>query len=1053
MTELFASLQSAVADRYELERELGRGGMATVYLARDLRHPRRVALKVLRPELAGVMTRGRFLREIRISSDLVHPHILPLLDSGTVPPIDGFHDLPFYTMPYIEGESLQERLARERQLPVDDALTIARHVAEALGYAHGRGVVHRDIKPGNILLSDGHAIVADFGIARAVREAVDPDAVTSAGMVIGTPAYMSPEQAGAQVDVDGRSDIYSLGCVLYEMLGGEPPFSGATPQAVIARHRMDPAPSLRTLRASTPEPVERAIRRALEKSPADRFATAEEFADALRPGPSGAWPTVELARPKARRRTPTVVLLVALLAVAAWYLAGGPTEGAGSRAGTEPLDTTRYAILSFGSDSGVPAALRPALLLQDALARWGGVHLVDPFQVGDQVARRDTSGFRDDDWRRLAGELGAGRYIRVDAARVGDSIRVTAALYDATVAGSPAELRTATVRLPTDLASADAAFASLADSLLLGSPAPRAGQPAGQTRSLPARQAFEDGTSAINAWDLGTADASFANAVRFDPAYVQAHLWLALVRLWADSESPAAWRSPAERAVAGRAELSQRDQRIADAVLAQARGDLLLACRRWRELTDAYPHDFVVWYGLGTCLRQDRIVVRDARSPTRWRFRSSYHAALAAYERAYALFPSILRGLRADSYSRMVHLMLASGADFRGGQGLPPDPPAFFAFPSWNGDTLALFPVPVDPVTGISSRGTATTREAIARQRQRLHDLAVGWVAEFPASADALQALGVSLQLLGDRSALDTLIKAGRLARDPGEKVRVGTSEVWARVLFNAPEGVTELAAARRLADSLLTYAEDDGPIEPALLASLATLTGRASLASRLGRSVNSVDRMDTPPALVGIGISFLTYAALGGPRDSLASLAQRVPQRLESGVERQELPWAQETWLQLPILIGFPGYPFPQATGLAQPDGGLMAGYAAYLEGDSAGALRAVRLTTQAGAEGRTIDIGFGTAWLLAELGEREAAAGILDQVLTTLPAASPQLYLEVYQAGPLVRAMALRAELADRLGDRETARHWASAVVALWSGADAFLQPTVGQMRSLAQ
>ena len=207
MSDLFRSLQTALADRYQLERELGHGGMATVYLARDLKHTRRVALKVLRPELAGVLARERFLREIRISSEFSHPHILPLLDSGTLPASAGFPGLPFYTMPVIEGESLRDRLARDRQLPLEDALGIAREVAAALAYAHAHGVVHRDVKPENILLTAGHAVVADFGIARAIQEAADPEALTSAGLVVGTPAYRSPDQAAGETSLDGRSDL------------------------------------------------------------------------------------------------------------------------------------------------------------------------------------------------------------------------------------------------------------------------------------------------------------------------------------------------------------------------------------------------------------------------------------------------------------------------------------------------------------------------------------------------------------------------------------------------------------------------------------------------------------------------------------------------------------------------------------------------------------------------------------------------------------------------------------------------------------------------------
>ncbi len=268
-------LTGALADRYRLERELGRGGMATVYLAEDLKHHREVAVKVLRAELAAALGPERFLREIEISARLHHPHILPLYDSGEA---EGFL---FYVMPYVEGESLRDRLTREKQLPLDDALQIAREVADALSFAHSHGVVHRDIKPENVLLESGHAVVADFGIAKAIS-AAGSERLTETGIAVGTPAYMSPEQAFGEEHLDGRSDIYALGCVLYEMLGGDPPFTGSSAQAILARKVVDQIPSLRTVRETVPFTVERAVRKALARAPADRFATATQFAEALK---------------------------------------------------------------------------------------------------------------------------------------------------------------------------------------------------------------------------------------------------------------------------------------------------------------------------------------------------------------------------------------------------------------------------------------------------------------------------------------------------------------------------------------------------------------------------------------------------------------------------------------------------------------------------------------------------------------------------------------------------------------------------------------------------
>ena len=273
MPQLLERVGSVVAERYVLERELGRGGMATVYLGRDLKHSRRVAVKVLRPELAAYLGPDRFLREIDFASHLTHPHILPLHDSGDA------GGLLYYVMPFVEGESLRERLLREGPLPVGEVVRIAGEVGEALDFAHAQGIVHRDVKPGNILLVDGHAVVADFGIAKAISSAGGEE--TSAGLAIGTPAYMSPEQILPNGPIDGRADLYSLGCVVYEMLAGHPPFTAGTVQAVAARHLHEKPAALRTIAPSVPESIERAVETALEKQPERRFTTAAEFAEAL----------------------------------------------------------------------------------------------------------------------------------------------------------------------------------------------------------------------------------------------------------------------------------------------------------------------------------------------------------------------------------------------------------------------------------------------------------------------------------------------------------------------------------------------------------------------------------------------------------------------------------------------------------------------------------------------------------------------------------------------------------------------------------------------------
>ena len=274
MTDPITRLNAALEGRYRVEREIGEGGMATVYLAHDVRHNRNVALKVLKAELAAVVGAERFLAEIETTAKLTHPHILPLHDSGEA---DGFL---FFVTPYIEGDTLRDKIDREKQLGVEEALKITEDVAEALDHAHRHGVVHRDIKPANILLTDGRPLVADFGIALAVAQA-GGGRVTETGLSIGTPHYMSPEQATGDRDVDPRTDVYALGSVLYEMLVGDPPYSGSTAQAVLAKILTDPAPAPTKVRLSIPPNVDAAIRKALEKLPADRFKTAQEFARAL----------------------------------------------------------------------------------------------------------------------------------------------------------------------------------------------------------------------------------------------------------------------------------------------------------------------------------------------------------------------------------------------------------------------------------------------------------------------------------------------------------------------------------------------------------------------------------------------------------------------------------------------------------------------------------------------------------------------------------------------------------------------------------------------------
>ena len=455
MIDSVETLRTALEGRYTVARLIGEGGMATVYLAQDSRHDRPVAIKVLRPELAASLGADRFLREIKVAAHLQHPNILALYDSGEAA---GFL---YYVMPFVEGESLRARLDRETQLSLPDAIQLTCEVAEALQFAHQHGIIHRDIKPENILIQAGHALVADFGIARALSQA-GADKLTETGMAIGTPHYMSPEQGLGGNHLDGRSDEYSLACVLYEMLVGQPPFEGPNAMAILARHSMEGVPSLQIVRQSIPDEVEDAIMRALEKTPADRFPTVAEFGEALLQADLG--PAARRTSPRAikaiRRNTPrenparrtrpwtrVVAISAAALAIlagsgwGAWrYWHRGPlTTGAI----TSELDPHRIAVLYFQDESGRDSAR----YLVDGLTE-GLIRELDRVQGIDVISRGGVEQYRGGSVSRdsIARALKVGTLVTGDIEQEAGRIRVTARLVDGS---SGAEFARASFEQPT----------------------------------------------------------------------------------------------------------------------------------------------------------------------------------------------------------------------------------------------------------------------------------------------------------------------------------------------------------------------------------------------------------------------------------------------------------------------------------------------------------------------------------------------------------------------------------------------------------------------------
>ncbi len=584
-------LRLALAGRYTILRELGRGGMATVYLAQDLNHQRAVALKVLHSEFATAVRAERFIREIEIAARLHHPHILSLYESGEA------GGTLYYVMPNVEGETLRERLAREQRLLVADALKIARDVAGALSYAHVRGIVHRDIKPENIFLSDRYALIADFGIARDVT-AAGGNTLTETGLAIGTPVYMSPEQGGGSGKVDGRSDIYSLGCVVYEMLAGQPPFTGPTAQVILARHALDPVPPLSTARPSVPASVVAATERALAKVPADRFSTADEFARALET-------TADVAELKNSKSAAAgkrlfarsvVAMLVATVLVAVGVRFLAPLL---SSSGEDSAANNRIIVLPFayrGSAEHRDLGETMVNLLSATLDGTDDMHTVDPRDVLS-VAQNDNEA-NPDLGRAIAKRFDAGHFVVGEIVEAGGLLRINSRLYgrmedgDAYVQGAVEGSADSLHGLVDDL-TAQLLVGSLGAGTRLSIVA------AATTESLEALKAYLGGERHYQSGVSGRGAAfdAFQRTVEMDSTFALA--WYRLSQLaYFSNKAPELHRPAGETALRYAGELHEREQHLLAAYVAYLRGNAAVADSLHRETLRGYPEDLEAWYGL-----------------------------------------------------------------------------------------------------------------------------------------------------------------------------------------------------------------------------------------------------------------------------------------------------------------------------------------------------------------------------------------------------------------------------------------------------------------------
>jgi tRNA A-37 threonylcarbamoyl transferase component Bud32 len=1026
--------------RYTLKREIGRGGAATVYLARDERHERYVAIKVLHTELSHAIGAARFLREIKLTASLQHPHILPIHDSGES------DDQLYYVMPYVEGDSLRQRLSADNRLSIEEAVRIGREVAGALAYAHERGIVHRDIKPENILFSGGHAVVADFGIARAIDRASEK--ITQQGTITGTPAYMSPEQARDRA-FDGRSDVYSLACVLYEAMAGAPPFPGDTPMQQLQARLNKTPPPLSEYRHDVPPPIEAVIAKALATSPDDRYADARAFSAALSAAIGHSGETLTARRQLSRG----VWMWGAGLTLAVMGVASltPPVRDRIDRLTTR-VDTAQLAVVPFqyvGAHAPDAAAEPAAVGLYDALKRWDGLKLASDASVQEALQRRGGDVTLIDDVTRLARSVRAGRVVWGRVVARHDSIVVRAALYDAQTGESLREVMQA---VPASGAGALRAldYRGIVDDLLRMPKARVISTRADRgTTSYAAWRAFERGATALARWDVDAAIPALDSAVAADPAYPQANLWLAQAKAWRHRPAPE-WTPTWIAADKGRASLDAREQALSAALGALSREDYPAACRSYGELRDRDTLDAMAWLGLAMCQAYDPAVVRAPASPSGWAFRGSHEAAWRATTRALELAPEAFAALPSDFLGRVAGIEDGSFRLGTAGSDL------FAAMVALEGDTIAYAPLRLAAFR--SSPTPPTTDDALRFNRDRMLALLELLTQRMPANPDAFEAMTNLLEAReeiigtpnGRYSALSALERARALSADPEQRLRLAAADVRLHIKLG------DFGRATATADSVLNAESATTSPHASQLAALAALTGRTGRASQYLGASEFQFSSEAVPAVKQALAALLMRAALGVCDDSVRTLPQTIVRTLTSYVEPAERQRVTDRLLGRPLALAAPCLGLEATLMVHEPSGAVLPMQQAAARGDRAGVRRmldsldASRRGIRPGSI--SLDAILEEAWLADFSGDVPRAAARLDVALTALPTLSTLIVTEPAMAASVGRAMAYRAELASRLGDPSAAALWASRVLTLWGHAEASLDPTLARMRRLA-
>ena len=1046
MLDVSPLLHETLAGRYVLKREIGRGGAATVYLAHDVRHERLVAIKVLHQELSHALGAQRFLREIKLTASLQHPHILPIHDSGEA------HDQLYYVMPYVEGDSMRQRLGADNRLSIEEAVRIGREVAGALAYAHERGVVHRDIKPENILFSGGHAVLADFGIARAIDRAHEK--ITQQGTITGTPAYMSPEQARDRA-FDGRSDVYSLACVLYESMAGVPPFVGDTPQQLLTQRITKVAPLLREYRHDVPTPIESVIAKALSMSPDDRFDDARAFSAALSAavGNSGETLTARVQRRSmARSRWLWAAGVVALVT----GISASTPEGRNEfDLLTGRVDSTQYAVIPFEYTGAKIAPDDQEPVAQGVYAElrgWNGLKVSSEVSVSDAMRSSKDSSL--EGRMAVARQARAGRLIWGRVHVTNDSMLIRASSYDAMKGTLIREVPLAASR--DFIATHPGAIRALVADLLRleGSEKLSRSGDIG-TRSLSAWRAHQEGERHLYEWRVLPAIEAFDRAALADPDYAHPRLWLAQLLVWRGKPGTQ-WSPHLSAAVRNRVSLDPRETSILEALQALQQGNFAGACDAYRALRRRDSLDVTAWLGLAHCQGFDPLVVRSRSSPTGWAFRGRSSAAQEAYTRALQIAPG---AFAVFPFNKLSWLYVIESNVARAG--MTSDSARFVSYPDLDRDSLVNYASPfVDLNRKTTERLAPSHDRALMRNREALVGVLSTLIQRLPGDADAFEGLARVLETRdeisgtphGGYSALSAVDRAKVLSTDPVQRARLGATDVRLHLKLG------DFARTASIGDSVLASAPGATGEQALYLSGIAALLGHEHAAFTYMRASGSSVSLGGAPAVPlveDVATALFMRSALGVCDDSVRFLKKSIAPMLESYVNAAQRDDALTGVMERPLIFGVECFGAGATVGMLGQRSPILLAVQALGRGDRATA-RALLDTMQKRPLTRPGDVSLdqtiSEAWLVAALGDSAAARQKLDLTLNALPTLSPYIVFEPGMAAAVGRAMAYRADLASRAGDAGAASLWAGRVLTLWAHSDPSLAPTLARMGALA-